>query len=401
MNSSNVTFSTEISGIMGLGFPRLSTIANTVANSTPFFATMASTGRLDYPLFGLNLKRNTSGSLTFGAIDATVVTNRSLIEWNPVVPFAPFAGSDGNSSSYLQWSIVLSGLSVNGTRITPLPTYPNATSNSSLALIDVGTSGIYGPYEDVSRMFSLIDGSRLVDENGQWVIPCNANETMAFSFGGQNFTLQPTDYLIGPASGDPELCLTWPAALPPSSDGIDWQLGTPFLQTVYSIFSYGIDTKESPMIGFYPLNNASAPVEPMNVVNSFLSSVSATVATDLPNYVLPTPTYTTPAYAFNTSISAPPGLIVSTGLATSTYNPVLGTQYLNATAIPTVSPSPTLFTFILTLPSGQVSTSVSTASTASVTLGEPPGWTSGARSMRVPARVLLLGFSAFLLGLLT
>lgn len=43
---------------------------------------------------------------------------------------------------------------------------------------------------------------------------------------GQNFTLQPTDYLIGPASGDPELCLTWPAALPPSSDGIDWQLGT-------------------------------------------------------------------------------------------------------------------------------------------------------------------------------
>lgn len=91
---------------------------------------MASTGRLDYPLFGLNLKRNTSGSLTFGknfllfgdnevlltfhlgAIDATVVTNRSLIEWNPVVPFAPFAGSDGNSSSYLQWSIVLSGLSV-------------------------------------------------------------------------------------------------------------------------------------------------------------------------------------------------------------------------------------------------------------------------------------------------
>lgn len=39
------------------------------------------------------------------------------------------------------------------------------------------------------------------------------------------FVLQPTDYIIGPASGNPNLCLSWPKALPPSSDGVDWQLG--------------------------------------------------------------------------------------------------------------------------------------------------------------------------------
>lgn len=42
---------------------------------------------------------------------------------------------------------------------------------------------------------------------------------------GRVFVMQPTDYLIGPTEGTPDLCLSWPKASPPSSDGIDWQLG--------------------------------------------------------------------------------------------------------------------------------------------------------------------------------
>lgn len=72
----------------------------------------------------------------------------------------------------------------------------------------------------------------------------------------KNFTLQPTDYIIGETSGDPGLCLVWPMAVDPSPDGIDWQfgidfcvvlngklcadcrskIGTPFMRTVYSVF---------------------------------------------------------------------------------------------------------------------------------------------------------------------
>ncbi|KAL6302374.1 acid protease [Sparassis latifolia] len=395
VTSSNVSLTDDISGILGLGFSRLSTIYNTVANGS-----MAQQGLLDYPVFGLSLPRNKSvGSLTFGAIDGTVVQNRSLIEWEEVVPFAPFANTTENTTSYLQWAVVLSGLSVNGTELTPLPTYPNATSNTSIALIDVGTPGIYGPYQDVSRLFSLIDGSRLVAD-GQWVIPCDANDTMAFNFGGQNFTMQPIDYLIGAVSGDPGLCLSWPMALPPSADGIDWQLGGAFLKTVYSIFSYGIDTKEPPLIGFYPLNNASSPVQSPEVVESYLSSASATVATTLPNYVLALPSYTTPPYAFNTSFTAPPGLVVSSGLAASTYSAALGSASPNATAIPTVTPSPTLVTLFITGTAGQVSTSVSTASVPSVTLGEPPGWSNAASTVRIPTGLVLSGFCALLVSLL-
>ncbi|TFK87451.1 acid protease [Polyporus arcularius HHB13444] len=388
--SSNVTFADEVSGVLGLGFPRLSTISNTVANATSFFANLSESGGLDYPLFGLSLTRDSSGTLTFGAIDGSVVANCSLIEWNEVVPFAPFLGSSDNSSTYLQWAIVLDGISVNGTTITPEPTYPVQTMNTSIALIDVGTAGIFGPYQDVARIFSSIDSARLVDDTaGQYVVPCDTQETMAFSFGGQNFTLQPTDYLIGPASGNPNLCLSWPRALPPSSDGIDWQFGAPFLRTVYSIFSLGINGKEAPMVGFYPLSNATTLTESVDSVSAFLASYSATVPTTLPNFLLSTPTVTTPSYTFNASISATPGKVVKTGLGTSTYSALLNSKHLNATAIPTLTPSPTVATLILTDTSGHTLTTTSTAFHRSITLGVPEGWQGNSASASFASRPLL------------
>ena len=156
------------------------------------------------------------------------------------------------------------------------------------------------------------------------------------------------------------------------------------------------------MIGLYALRNATAPVETSDQLSSFFSSASATVATVLPNFVLSTPTPTTPAYAFNTSVPASIGEIVSSGLATSTYSPALNTRHPNATAIQTLSLVPTLVTFLITS-DGQVVTSVSTAATPSVTLGAPPGYTptSGSSAARVPlCMTALAGVVSLLLLLL-
>ncbi|KAF8632240.1 hypothetical protein AX15_001990 [Amanita polypyramis BW_CC] len=384
ITSSNVSFTNEVSGIMGLGFPRLSSIPNSVTNSIPFVAGLAQQGLLNYPLFGVSLTRSSSGSLTIGAVDSSIVTNGSQINWNKVAEFAPF-NTESNSSSYLQWAIPMAGFSVGGARLYPQPTYPSVTKNQSYALFDIGTSGIYGPYGDVSRLFALIDGARLVDEStgGQWVVPCDTTTTMSLFFGKREYVLQPTDYLIGPALGNPNLCLSWPKATPPSSDGIDWQIGSAFLRTVYTVFSFGINTKEPPMIGLYSPNNGTNATETSADISSFMSSESATIATTLPNFVLLNPTYTTPPYALNSSVPAVVGGIVATGLATSTYSPIVGQSIFNVTALPIISPSPTLMTLIITNSYGQLSTSISTYATPSVKLGVPPGW-NGSGALRAP-----------------
>ncbi|KAF9468109.1 aspartic peptidase A1 [Collybia nuda] len=377
----NVTMTDQTSGIIGLGFPRLSSIPSSVTNSTPFFLALAQQGLLDYPLFGFSLTRNATGTLSIGDFLLTFLPcNASHISWNNVAEFSPFS-TESNSSSYLQWVIPIQDLSVNGTQITPTPTFPASTHNSSLALFDIGAPGIYGPFPDVSRVFDLIDGARLVDPNGQWAVPCDTVVPMTFAFGGHNYTVQPSDYIIGPATGNPNICLSWPRALPPSADGIDWQMGNAFLRTVYSIYSYGINSKEPPMIGLYPLRNATDKPETTDSVASILSSISATVATTIPNFLLPTPTFTTPAYAFNTSVSAAIGGIVSSGLAPSTYRPILGN--LNVSAIPTISPSPTLVTLVVTDGSGAIATSIQSMAAVSVTLGVPPGW-NAAHTLHMP-----------------
>jgi len=364
---------------MGLGFPRLSSIS-TEPNALPFFANLAQQALLEYPIFALSLTTAFNGTLTLGAIDSSVVANVSQVGWNKVAQFPPFF-AENNSSSYLQWAIPLTGISVNSSQFTPLPTYTNSSQNHSLALIDVGTSGIYGPFQDVSRLYAMISDARLVDPSGQWAIPCSASVPLAFTFGERNYTLQPTDYIIGPASGNPDLCLTWPRALPPGSDGIDWQMGATFLRTVYTIFSFGINGKEPPLIGFYPLHNASNLTETPDVVNSYLSINSATIATTLPNFILSTPTITTPPYAFNTSVSASIGGIVSSGLANSTYTALFGEQttLANVSALSTINPTRDVVTRFLTNAEGVVVTSVSTVPLAAVTLGIPPGWSSATR----------------------
>ena len=170
------------------------------------------------------------------------------------------------------------------------------------------------------------------------------------------------------------------------------------MRTVYSIFrlafptylgfihlltsgfySFGINKKEPPLIGLYPLqNNTNITQTPADIL-SFISSASATVATTLPNFLLPSPTFTTPPYAFNTSVSASVGAIVTNGLANTTYSAIFGqkTSLTNVSALPEITPSPPVVTLVVTNSLGATTTTTESVPMMSVTLGLPS--TSGAR----------------------
>jgi len=55
---------------------------------------LAEQGLLGYPLFGISLTQNLTGSLSLGAIDASIVTDPQNISWNDVAQFSPFS-ADG------------------------------------------------------------------------------------------------------------------------------------------------------------------------------------------------------------------------------------------------------------------------------------------------------------------
>jgi hypothetical protein len=67
--------------------------------------------------------------LRVGAVDSTIVNNVSLFEWMEVVPFRPI-GAQSNVSSYLQWAIQISNITVS-----------NLASSLAHAHAAVGRSG--------------------------------------------------------------------------------------------------------------------------------------------------------------------------------------------------------------------------------------------------------------------
>jgi hypothetical protein len=167
--------------------------------------------------------------------------------------------------------------------------------------------------------------------------------------------------------------------------------------------SYGIAERELPLIGLYPRRSPSAvPLSPASL-SALFSSLTLTVPTTLPNFVVPTPTLTTPPYTFNSSV--PTSVLALSDLATSTYSPLIEeivsgmVEKLNVTTLPGVKPTPTLATILVTDASGAVHTSVSTLPSSSVVLGRPPGFHSASEMLRPYGIIAILGIiSAFLLA---
>lgn len=151
--------------------------------------------------------------------------------------------------------------------------------------------------------------------------------------------------------------------------------------------SHGIAGKEPPLIGLYPLRPADAVPLPPASLSALFSSLSLTVPTTLPNFLVPTPTFTTPPYFFNSSV--PTSAVAMSDLATSTYSPLVVevlngvTQTLNLTALPEVTPTPTASTLLLTDSGGTVYTTVSALPISTVVLGRPPGSSSAVPTLRL------------------
>ena len=73
----------------------------------------------------------------------------------------------------------------------------------------------------------------------------------------------------------------------------------------------------------------------------------------------------------------------------------------NVSALPTISPTHTIVTLLVTDAQGDVATSLSTVALAAATLGLPPGWSNASR-LDVHTSIslaVIVGFCAFFLDI--
>ena len=218
----------------------------------------------------------------------TGTTNSSL--YTGQIDYQSLQSVDSGSPSY--WSLPITSLSVNSASVS-LP-----SSSSSLAAIDTGTSLIGGPDTVVAALYALIPNSAPGTGNYEgyytyrtsshpfvisyctvltirFFIACSTSVTVALSFGGQTWSIAPSDFKLTQSSNDQCVgsVFIFSSGNTDSSNGPSWVIGDTFLKNVYTVF------RANPAsIGFAALaSDAQTLVTQQGLPTPTIGSVSASV----------------------------------------------------------------------------------------------------------------------------
>jgi len=196
------------------------------------------------------------GSFTMGFINQSLYTGD--IEYTPIPP---------GSASY--WILSLQSLTVQGNQIS-VP-----SGSSSYAAIDTGTTLVGGPSSIISQIYAQIPGSSkgTGSYDGYYLFPCNTNVSISLNFGGRDWTVSPSDFLLTQLT--PTGCLGAFFELDMSGGSTPtWIVGDTFLKNVFTVFQY-----DPPAVGFATLSDVALEIADVNgaIPSPTLGSVAAAV----------------------------------------------------------------------------------------------------------------------------
>ncbi|PIL22776.1 transporter [Ganoderma sinense ZZ0214-1] len=197
-----------IDGIMGMGLPALSTL-----QSTPFFYTAMQQGVVQQNSFAFKLAQSGS-ELTIGGTNSDSFTGD--IETHPL------------SSSIGYWMIGGGSVTVNGEAVSSV--------SQIQTIIDSGSTLITAPTDAADAFWQNVDGSSQA-EQGLYTFPCNTVPEVAFSWGGQSWSISANDLNLGPLEEGSSDCV---GAITGADLGLGddvWLLGDTFMKNVYTVFN--------------------------------------------------------------------------------------------------------------------------------------------------------------------
>ncbi|KZT59158.1 acid protease [Calocera cornea HHB12733] len=214
-SASDITFD----GLMGLAQQGLSQ----QQVPTPVEA-LATAGLIKDPITSFKLSRLADGlndgEVTFGALDPAKFQADTLVTLKNV-----------NADGF--WEADLDAVTVNGA---------SAGLSGRTAILDTGTTLILAPASDAAAVHALIPGAKS-DGQGGFTIPCTTSASVALSFGGTAFTIDPRDILFAPVDPDDVTgdCVSGISA-GQIGGAKEWLVGDVFLKNAY--FSVNENTNQ-------------------------------------------------------------------------------------------------------------------------------------------------------------
>ncbi|KAH8118711.1 acid protease [Phellopilus nigrolimitatus] len=204
-------------GLLGMAFQSISTY-----DSPSVFQSLIAQGKTTSPEFGFTLL--SSGSeLYLGGVDTSKFSG-------------DLTYTDVTQVGY--WQIELSGASVGSA---------TAFSSGVAAIVDSGTTVVYGDSTNVEKIYAAIPGSADASYTigqGYYTIPCDSTSAVSLELGGSKFTISADQFNLGSINSD-----TCVGGIVANDDLGFWILGDVFMSNVYTSFDVG-----NQRVGFATLN---------------------------------------------------------------------------------------------------------------------------------------------------
>ena len=238
-------------------------------HSAPFWSEVAHTWKDKQ--FGLFLGRDNTtldrltaqpieraGQLTLGGVDETLFQGE--LNYVDIIPTTTYqlpsagnngsmpgvsGGSRGTTKRAVFWAVGMDGISVND-----VPVDMGSYEMNSIAVLDSGTTAIYGPPAAVRSFYSGF-GTAFYAGSNLWAFRCDEveNYRTTISFGGQAYSLEPSDLIMASAQGTGKYeGYCFGSVMQFDQADSYWLIGDAFLTNVYT--AYRLDP---PSVGFAQL----------------------------------------------------------------------------------------------------------------------------------------------------
>ncbi|KIY68381.1 acid protease [Cylindrobasidium torrendii FP15055 ss-10] len=208
---------TPFDGIMGLAQSTLSEQGVPTPPEALKSQGLISAAITSYKIPRLADEKN-DGEVTFGALDETKFDKNTLVEMD-------------NVSKQGFWEAAIDSGSVDG---------QDLGLTGRTAILDTGTTLMVIPQDDATAIHQMIDGAADAGD-GSFTVPCNTNSSVAMTFGGQEFTIDPRDLAFQPLDDSGTDCISGISAGNVGGAN-EWLVGDTFLKNAY--FSHNVDTNK-------------------------------------------------------------------------------------------------------------------------------------------------------------
>jgi hypothetical protein len=207
---------TPFDGLMGLAQSTLSEQQTLTPIESLAKANLVPAAITSYKISRLADNKN-DGEITFGSLDTTKFDSATLVE----IP---------NVNTQGFWEGALDSVSVNN---------QDLGLQGRTAILDTGTTLMVVPAADAQTIHNQITGAKS-DGQGGFTVPCTTTDSVALTFGGKAFAIDPRDIAFTPVDpNDPTGDCVSGISAGQIGGATEWLVGDVFLKNAY--FSTNVD----------------------------------------------------------------------------------------------------------------------------------------------------------------